>query len=111
MGVAFILPAVIVTATGFSLTLLMAAAYRRIIVMRPGLCLDADADYPGCVTSALFSVLEVWAHATFYQPGWQPQGIEFLGAILLDFSVLAAWTGLYYRHQLLSAARRNSLNG
>jgi LytS/YehU family sensor histidine kinase len=47
-------------------------------------------------SSALFSVLEVWAHATFYQPGWQPQGIEFLGAILLDFSVLAAWTGLYY---------------
>ena len=41
-------------------------------------------------------MLEVWAHATFYQPGWQPQGIEFLGAILLDFSVLGAWTGLYF---------------
>jgi LytS/YehU family sensor histidine kinase len=46
--------------------------------------------------AALFSVLEVWAHATFYQPGWQPKGIQFLGAILLDFSVLGAWTGLYY---------------
>jgi two-component system, LytTR family, sensor kinase len=95
MGVSFILPAVIVTATGFSLTLLMAAAYRRIIVMRPvfvwtlTLLILAGA-------SGLFSVLEVWAHATFYQPGWQPQGIEFLGAILLDFSVLGAWTGLYF---------------
>jgi signal transduction histidine kinase len=95
MGVGFILPAIIVTATGFSLTLLMAAAYRRIIVMKPAyvwtltLIILASA-------SALFSVLEVWAHATFYQPGWKPQGIEFLGAILLDFSVLAAWTGLYY---------------
>ena len=95
MGVAFILPAVIVTATGFSLTLLMAAAYRRIIAMRPAFVWTLTLIILGGA-SALFSVLEVWAHATFYQPGWQPQGIEFLGAILLDFSVLAAWSGLYY---------------
>ena len=95
MGVAFILPAVIVTATGFSLTLLMAAAYRRIILMRPFYVWTLTLVVLG-TASALFSVLEVWAHATFYQPGWQPQGIEFLGAILLDFSVLAAWTGLYF---------------
>jgi signal transduction histidine kinase len=112
MGIGFILPAVIVTATGFSLTLLMAAAYRRIIVMKPvyvwtlTLIILAGA-------SALFSVLEVWAHATFYQPGWKPQGIEFLGAILLDFSVLAAWTGLYYGinyYLLLSEQSERMLN-
>jgi two-component system, LytTR family, sensor kinase len=112
MGVAFILPAMIVTATGFSLTLLMAAAYRRIIVMKPvfvwtlSLVILVGA-------SALFSVLEVWAHATFYQPGWKPQGIEFLGAILLDFSVLGAWTGLYYGinyYLLLSEQSERMLN-
>jgi signal transduction histidine kinase len=95
MGVSFILPAVIVTATGFSLTLLMAAAYRRIIVMRP-VFVWTLTPLILVAASALFSVLEVWAHATFYQPGWKPQGIEFLGAILLDFSVLGAWTGLYF---------------
>jgi signal transduction histidine kinase len=95
MGVSFILPAMIVTATGFSLTLLMAAAYRRIIVMRPLLVWTLTLVIL-VTASALFSVLEVWAHATFYQPGWKPQGIEFLGAILLDFSVLGAWTGLYF---------------
>ena len=95
MGIAFILPAVIVTATGFSLTLLMAAAYRRIITMRP-VYVWTLTPIILAGTSALFSVLEVWAHATFYQPGWRPQGIEFLGAILLDFSVLGAWTGLYF---------------
>ena len=95
MGISFILPAVIVTATGFSLTLLMAAAYRRIIRMRPVFVWTLTLLLLG-VASALFSVLEVWAHATFYQPGWKPQGIEFLGAILLDFSVLGAWSGLYY---------------
>jgi signal transduction histidine kinase len=112
MGIAFILPAIIVTATGFSLTLLMAAAYRRIIVMKPvfvwtlSLIILVGA-------SALFSVLEVWAHATFYQPGWKPQGIEFLGAILLDFSVLGAWSGLYYGinyYLLLSEQSERMLN-
>ncbi len=95
MGVSFILPATIVTATGFSLTLLMAAAYRRIIAMKPVYVWTLSLIILGGA-SALFSVLEVWAHATFYQPGWKPQGIEFLGAILLDFSVLGAWSGLYY---------------
>ena len=95
MGISFILPAIIVTATGFSLTLLMAAAYRRIIVMKP-VYVWTLSPLILAGASALFSVLEVWAHATFYQPGWKPQGIEFLGAILLDFSVLGAWTGLYY---------------
>jgi signal transduction histidine kinase len=95
MGVGFILPAIIVTATGFSLTLLMAAAYRRIITMKPVYVWTLSPLILG-LASGLFSVLEVWAHATFYQPGWKPQGIEFLGAILLDFSVLGAWTGLYY---------------
>jgi two-component system, LytTR family, sensor kinase len=95
MGVSFILSAMIVTATGFSLTLLMAAAYRRIIAMKPVFVWTLTLIVL-VGASALFSVLEVWAHATFYQPGWQPQGIEFLGAILLDFSVLGAWTGLYY---------------
>lgn len=95
MSLTFILPTIIITATGFSLTLLMAAAFRRIIRMRPvfvwtlTLVLVAAA-------SALFSLLEVWAHATFYEPGWRPVGITFLGAILLDAAVLGAWSGLYY---------------
>ena len=95
MGLAFVLPAVIVTATGFSITLLLAAAYRRLIAMKPIWTWTLTAMLL-MTAAALFSVLEVWAHATFYQPGWQPRGIQFLGAILLDFSVLGAWTGLYY---------------
>jgi signal transduction histidine kinase len=106
MGVEFVLPAVIVTATGFSLTLLMASAYRRIIRMRP-LFVWTLTLVVLCLSAGLFSVLEVWAHATFYHQGWTPQGIEFLGAILLDFSVLGAWTGLYFgiNYYLMFAAQ------
>jgi signal transduction histidine kinase len=111
MGLTFILPTIIVTATGFSLTLLMAAAYRRIIRMKPVYVWTLTLLILGGA-SALFSVIEVWAHATFYEPGWRPQGIEFLGAILLDFSVLGAWTGLYYGinyYLLLSAQSERML--
>ena len=95
MGLAFILPTAIVTITGFSLTLLMASCFRRVIRMRPVYVWTLTVVVLGAA-AALFSVLEVWAHATFFQPGWRPEGIEFLGAILLDLSVLGAWTGLYY---------------
>ncbi len=95
MGVGFILPTAIITATGFSLTLLMAAAYRRIIAMRVVFVWTLTLLII-VAASALFSVLEVWATATFYRPGWQPVGMEFFGGILLDLSVLGAWTGLYY---------------
>ena len=106
MGLTFILPTIIVTATGFSLTLLMAAAYRRIIRMKP-VYMWTLTPLIIVAASALFSVIEVWAHATFYEPGWRPQGIEFLGAILLDLSVLGSWTGLYFgiNYYLLLAAQ------
>lgn len=95
MEVAFIVPALIVTATGFSLTLMMAGAYRRIIMMRPLMVLVLSG-LVLCAASAVLSVLEVWAHATFYATDWTPRGVEYLGAVLLDFSVLGAWTGFYY---------------
>lgn len=95
MGVPFILPTILVTVTGFSITLLMAWAYRSIIRMRPVLVWSLSL-FILIIASVLFSAIEVWAHATFYEPGWRPQGIEFFGAILLTLAVLGAWTALYY---------------
>ncbi len=95
MGIEFVLPTMIVTATGFSLTMLMSAAFRRIIRMRAVYVWTLTLLIVA-ISAGVFSVLEVWAHARFYNPGWQPAGIEFFGAILLDLSTLVAWAGLYY---------------
>ena len=112
MGLTFILPTIIVTATGFSLTLLMAAAYRRVIRMRPVFVWTLTLLIVAAA-AALFSLLEVWAHATFYEPGWKPVGIEFLGAILLDGAVLGAWSGLYFgiNYYLLLSEQTRRLEG
>ncbi len=95
MGIDFVLPIVLETVTGFSITLLMAWAYRSTIRMRPAWAVTLTLLIL-VSASIVFSVLSVWAHATFYEQGWRPQGIEFFGAILLTILVLGAWTALYY---------------
>ena len=95
MGLLYIVPTALTTATGYSLTLLMASVFRRLIKLRPVVTWSWSIIIL-MIASAAFSTIEVWAHATFYRPGEMPSGIQFLGAILLDFALLAAWSALYY---------------
>ncbi|HEU4695343.1 MAG TPA: histidine kinase [Sphingomicrobium sp.] len=85
----------LLTATGYSLTLLMASLYRRVIKMRPlwTVVLSLAAVI---VASGAFSIIETWSVATFLKPDMRPQGIAYLTALSLDFILLAAWTALYY---------------
>ena len=95
MGFTFIIHTALLTATGYSITLLMSAAFRRLIKLKP-IITWAISIMLVLVASASFSAIETWSHATFLRPGTKPEGVEFLGAILLDFSLLAAWSALYY---------------
>ncbi|QLC26111.1 histidine kinase [Parasphingopyxis algicola] len=95
MGPLFILPTAIATATGYCLTLIMAVIFRQLIDRTP------RVTWGGSVTvvligSAIFSFIEVWAFTAFYRGGEMPSGLQFFGAILLDFTLLVAWSGLYY---------------
>ena len=95
MGTMWIVHTALLTATGYSLTLLMGALFRRLIKMRVAwtaiLSLVAVI-----VASMAFSVIETWSYATFLKPDSRPAGFEYLGAILLNFALLAAWAALYY---------------
>lgn len=94
-GFSFVIHALLLTAAGYSLTLLMAAAYRRLIKLKP-IITWLSSIVIVLIASASFSAIETWSHATFVNPGLRPEGLAFLGAILLDFSLLAAWSALYY---------------
>ncbi|GAA4024390.1 hypothetical protein GCM10022280_26570 [Sphingomonas swuensis] len=91
----FVVHTLLLTATGYSLTLLLASLYRRLIVMKAlyTVILSLAAVV---VASAAFSVIETWSHATFVRPGASPVGVQLLGPILLNFALLAAWSALYY---------------
>ncbi|MGZ8283072.1 MAG: sensor histidine kinase [Allosphingosinicella sp.] len=95
MGWTYVLHTLLLTATGYSITLLMAAAFRRLIRMRP-IYTWVTSIFIVVVAAAGFSAIETWSVATFIQPGTRPEGIRFFGAILLTVSLLIAWSALYY---------------
>ncbi|HEX2803422.1 MAG TPA: histidine kinase [Sphingomicrobium sp.] len=85
----------LLTATGYSLTLLMGALFRRLIKMR--VVWTAVLSLAAVVIASMaFSVIETWSYATFLKPESRPAGFEYMGAILLNFALLAAWAALYY---------------
>ncbi|HET9460055.1 MAG TPA: histidine kinase, partial [Sphingomicrobium sp.] len=85
----------LLTATGYSLTLLLATLFRRLIAMRALLTVALSLGAVVLAATA-FSVIETWSFATFLKPDARPVGVEYLGAILLNFALLAAWAALYY---------------
>jgi signal transduction histidine kinase len=96
LGWMLLVHTLLLTATGYSLTLLMASLFRRLIKMKPvwTLVLSLAAVV---VASASFSVIETWSVATFVKPDFKPDGVfAYFGALPLNFSLLAAWTALYY---------------
>jgi two-component system, LytTR family, sensor kinase len=95
MGWMWLVHTLLLTATGYSLTLLMASLFRRLIQMTPiwTLALSLIAVMLG---STAYSVIETWSVATFLKPASKPDVIQYLGAILLNTALLAAWSALYY---------------
>ena len=91
----FVVHTLLLTATGYSLTLLLASLFRRLITLKPIFTLVLSF-VAVVLAAAAFSVIETWSYATFLNPSAKPVGVEYLGAILLDFSLIAAWTALYY---------------
>ena len=95
MGPILIVHIAILTATGYSLTLLMASLFRRLIAMKPVWTLILSLAVV-VLASATFSIIETWSVSTFLKPDLRPTGVAYLGAIILDFALLAAWAALYY---------------
>ncbi|MEO7277981.1 MAG: histidine kinase, partial [Sphingomicrobium sp.] len=95
LGWMLLVHTLLLSATGYSLTLLLGALYRRVIKIKPvwTLILSLSAVV---LASLSFTIIETWSVATFLKPDFRPQGVAWLGALPLDFALLAAWTALYY---------------
>ncbi len=94
-GAIFAVHALILTATGYSLTLLLAAVYKRLITMQATVTALVSLLLVS-IAAAIFSFVETWSISTFVNPEFQPAGVQFFGAVILGFSLLAAWSALYY---------------
>ncbi|HST35852.1 MAG TPA: histidine kinase [Allosphingosinicella sp.] len=91
----FILHTALLTAAGYSITLLMASAYRRLIKQKPVITWVGTLVIVA-IAAAGFSAIETWSISTFVTQEIRPEGLQLLGAILLTVSLLIAWSALYY---------------
>src|SRR3982750_3731096 len=95
MGWFYVVHTALLTATGYSITLLMASAFRRLIRMQP-VYTWVGSIVIVAIAAAAFSAIETWSVSTFVDPGVKAEGVRFFSAILLTVSVLVAWSALYY---------------
>ncbi len=91
----FLIQLVFQVATGYSLTLLLAVVYRSVI--------GRQRAVTGTVTVAaivfatvLFSVIDAWVYATVNRSITNVDWKALVGYLTLDFTVIAAWSALYY---------------
>jgi two-component system, LytTR family, sensor kinase len=89
------LPALVATATGFCLTLILASLFRRAIA-QGGRQLWAISLSSLIFAALLFSSIEVWNHRAYVDASWQPRLWEYLALTFIDFYVLTAWSGAYF---------------
>ncbi len=94
-GAIFAVHVLILTATGYSLTLLLASIYKRLITMQATITALVSLILV-VLASAVFSFVETWSFSTFVNSDFRPEGVQFLGGVILGFSLLAAWSALYY---------------
>jgi sensor histidine kinase YesM len=95
VDVLFIVPMAVSTAAGYSLTLLMAACYRRLIDQRPFVTWSLSI-LVLIFAAILYAVIETQAFITFYRPNEPITAPLFFGALLLNSMLLLGWSALYY---------------
>ena len=91
----FVVPMAISTAAGYSLTLLMAASYRRLIDQKPIVTWTMSI-FVLMLAAVAYAMIETQAFITFYRPGERMSAPLFFGAFLLDAMLLLGWSALYY---------------
>ncbi len=91
----FLIPVVISTITGYSLTLLLSVAYKGLIDRRPAVTWSVTAATV-LVAAGFYALIDAWIYLAQNPLTETGLGTIFLGAVFLDFTMLAAWSALYY---------------
>ena len=91
----FLVPVLISTITGYSLTLLMAVGYRFLLRQTPIVTWTASIVI-AILAGGTSAFIDAWVFTTLNQSGEGSSLKLFLGAFYLNFTLLGAWSALYY---------------
>lgn len=108
LGVELILRVLVSAATGYSLTLVMAALYRWLIVKSPWM-IWVGSTATVAVAVAAFSIIDAWVYTTMNSGETVIQIDLFLGSVTLNTLLLGAWTALYFGINFFLIAERQTV--
>jgi LytS/YehU family sensor histidine kinase len=94
MSISFFIPVLVSAATGYSLTLVLAAVYRFLIRQRP-FFLWAGSVVTLAISVAAYSIIDAFVFSLINRGG-AFEGALLLASVLLDGLLLAAWSALYF---------------
>ena len=107
MTVSFFIPVLVSTATGYSLTLVMAAVYRWLILKSPLVIWTGTLATVATGVSA-YSIIDAWVFSMISRGGIFEGGLV-LGTVLINGLLLGAWSALYYGINFFLIAERQTL--
>jgi LytS/YehU family sensor histidine kinase len=95
MKASFLIPLIVSVATGYSLTLVLSAAFRWLITRKP------IVTWTGAVIANLFcviiySLIDAWVYNMLNSTAGTFDGSLFLASLTINFLLLAAWSALYF---------------
>jgi LytS/YehU family sensor histidine kinase len=95
MKASFLIPLIVSVATGYSLTLVLSAAFRWLIMRKP------IVTWTGAVIATLFCVIiyssiDAWVYNMLNSTAGTFDGSLFLASLTINFLLLGAWSALYF---------------
>ncbi|MEL6874672.1 MAG: histidine kinase [Pseudomonadota bacterium] len=91
----FLVPVIISTITGYSITLLLSVIYKSLIHRKPIVTWGSTIAVL-IAAAAMFAFIDAWVFLIQNPAAESGFGTLFLGAFFLDFTMLGAWSALYY---------------
>ncbi len=108
VGLPVVIQVLVSAATGYSMTLVMAAVYRWLIRKSP-LAIWTGSVGTVMIAVAAFSVIDAWVYTMVNEGRNVVQFDLFLGSATLNTLLLGAWTALYYSINFFLIAERQTL--
>ncbi|VWX61383.1 sensor histidine kinase [Sphingorhabdus sp. 109] len=95
LPLSFLVPVIISTITGYSISLLLSVVYKNLIHRRPIVTWSSTAVIL-TIASALYAFIDAWVFLIQNPTSETAFGTLFLGSLFLGIMLLGAWSALYY---------------
>lgn len=95
LPLSFLVPVIISTITGYSISLLLSVVYKNLFHRRPIVTWSTTAAIL-TVASALYAFIDAWVFLIQNPASETAFGTLFLGSLFLGIMLLGAWSALYY---------------